>query len=323
MSDRAVVLIIDENIHPDGIDLLRNKFDLRHLPHTATIEELIVAAPGCRAIFIRRGKQVGRSLMESMPQLSIVVRHGVGYDSVDVAAATEHGIAVGITPVNATSVSEHVFGMLLGLTRRIIDAQVSMRAGQWEPGSLVGSELNGKTIGIVGLGRVGSRVARIAKAFNMRVLAFDPFVQDNRFKEIGVERMAMDDLLADADIVTLHCDLTDESRNLIDADAIGRMKNTAVVINAARGMILDEAALVMALNEGRLAGAAIDTFEEEPVDPEHPLLKMDNVVMSPHVAGQAQEVLRNSSLAGAEAITRELRGERPDHIINPEAFKNR
>ena len=157
----------------------------------------------------------------------------------------------------------------------------------------------------------------------MRVLAFDPFVQDNRFKEIGVERMAMDDLLADADIVTLHCDLTDESRNLIDADAIGRMKNTAVVINAARGMIVDEAALVMALNEGRLAGAAIDTFEEEPVDPEHPLLKMDNVVMSPHVAGQAQEVLRNSSLAGAEAITRELRGERPDHIINPEAFKNR
>jgi D-3-phosphoglycerate dehydrogenase / 2-oxoglutarate reductase len=323
MSDRAVVLIVDENIHPDGIDLLRTEFDVRHLPHTATVEELIAAAPECRAIFIRRGKQVGRSLMEAMPQLSIVVRHGVGYDSVDVAAATEHGIAVGITPVNAVSVTEHVFGMLLGLTRRIIDAQNSMRAGQWEPGDLVGRELAGKIMGIAGVGRVGSRVAGIAKAFGMRVVAWDPYVPDERFTKIGAEKMALEELQAVADVVTLHCDLTDETRNMIDAAALGRMKSTAILINAARGTIVDETALVKALNEGRLAGAAIDTFEDEPADPEHPLRKMDNVVMSPHVAGQAQEVLRNSSLAGAESITRELKGARPEHIVNPEAFNNR
>lgn len=323
MSEQAVVLIIDENIDPAGINLLRAEFDVRHLPHTSTVEELIAAAPDARAIFIRRGKQVGRSLMEAMPQLSLVVRHGVGYDSVDVAAATEKGIAVGITPVNAVSVSEHIFGMLLGLTRRTIKAQASMRAGKWEPGDLVGSELAGKIMGIAGIGRVGSRVAGIAKAFGMRVVAWDPYVPDDRFTAIGVEKMALEELQAISDVVTLHCDLTDETRNLIDADAIGRMKETAILINAARGTIVDEAALVKALNEGRLAGAAIDTFEEEPTDTEHPLRKMDNVVLSPHVAGQAQEVLRNSSLAGADSIMRELKGERPENIVNPEAFSHR
>lgn len=322
MASRDAVLVIDHAIHPAGLDEMRAVFDVRQVPYDTDEDAIIEAGEGCRGVFMRRGKFT-RKMMDAMPDLRIIVRHGVGYDSVDVAAATEKGIAVGITPVNDVSVNEHVFGMILGLTRRILDSQTSMRAGEWDPGSLLGMELEGKTLGIVGLGRIGSRVAKVGAAFGMTVIACDPYAQDGRFESLGVARRSFEDLLPEADIVTMHCWLTDETRHMINADTLGRMKDTAILINAARGPIVDQAALVAALTDGTIAGAGIDTFEDEPAAEDNPLRGMDNVVLSPHVAGQAHEVLRRSSLHGAASITAELTGGKPPDIVNPEAYEHR
>lgn len=322
MSDRPLVIAVDLLIHPIGIELLKEKFEVMQLPYEVTVDEVLEKGQECQAIFARRWRNPAE-LFNGLPKLKILVRHGVGYDAVDMKAATANGVAVCNNPQNSITVAEHAWALLMASTRRVIEANASMQRGEWDQPSLKGMELHGKTIGIIGLGRIGSLVSKMAKGVNMTVIAHDPYVQDNRFSELGIERVSREDLIARSDIVTLHCFLSDETKGMIDADAFAAMKDKAVFINCSRGPVVDEPAMIAALKSGKLRCAAIDTMEVEPLPAENDLRGVPNLIMSPHIAGFGEEVGMRSSEAGARTIIEELEGRRPPHLLNPDAYDNR
>lgn len=246
------------------------------------------------AWIVRGATQVTRRLIGGASRLRWIARAGAGLDNIDVAAAKERGIAVLNVPgANAVAVAELVFGLLIGLFRQIPAADASMRGGGWEKSRFKGRELRGKTIGIVGLGKIGRAVAARAKAFEMACVGHDPLVPDAEARAIGVEPLALDALLARADVVTLHAPMTPQTRGMIDAGRIARMPKGAVLVNAARGGLVDEAALLAALRSGALGGAAFDVFAEEP-PADRALVSLPNVVSTPHIGAatvEAQEAV--------------------------------
>ncbi len=259
-----------------------------------------------------------RHVIESCPQLRVIARNGVGYDAVDVAAATEHGIAVTVTPgANQESVAEHTFALMLALARAVVPQHTAMGDGQFR--RLAGVPLRGRTLGLVGLGRIGREVAIRAAAFRMRILAHEP-LPDKRFvEEHRIALVPLEQLLAESDFVSLHVPLTKESRNLIDARALSRMKPTALLINTARGGLICEEDLVNALRDGRLAGAALDVFSVEPPPRGHPLTKMDNVICTAHTAGIDLQARDDMAMLAAGAIVALSRGQWPQQqVVNPE-----
>ena len=323
MGTRSRVLILDASIHPDGIAMLQPDYDVGLLPAHAT-EAQILAANDAAVAFLVRACAVTRRVIEATPALRIIARHGSGVDSVDVAAATEHGIPVTITgAANSAAVSEFTLALMLALCRAIPAMDSSMRRGEWARDSFVGGELEGKTLGVIGLGNIGGRVARHAGGFGMRVLATDPQVTSEVAKSWGAELVPLTALLAEADFITLHVRLTDATRHLIDRTAIAQMRAGVRIINTARGEVIDEAALLEGLRSGRVAGAALDTFEREPLPADHPMRGLPNVVLAPHVAGQTQESLRGMARGAAQAILDELAGRRPEFVYNPEAYAAR
>jgi phosphoglycerate dehydrogenase-like enzyme len=240
---------------------------------------------------------------------------------VDLAAATERGIVVTTTgSENAAAVAEYTFALLLALVRHVVPADASMRVGQWQRDPLVGMELDGRTLGVIGYGAIGRRVARQALGFGMRVLACDTKAVT---PEPGVTIATFDELLAHSDIVSLHTRLTPDTAHLIDARALSRMKPGAVLVSTARGELVDEAALVAALQGGALRGAALDTYEQEPLAVDSPLRAMANVVLSPHVAGQTEAAVQRVAVAAAQCIIDELSGQRPAYVYNPDAYAKR
>jgi D-3-phosphoglycerate dehydrogenase len=320
MGTRARVLILDTSIHPDGIAMLQAKYEVGRLPAHAA-EDRILAANEAAVAFLVRSCAVSRRVIEATPGLRIIARHGSGVDSVDVAAATEHGIPVAITgAANATAVSEFTLALMLALCRTLPGADASMRRGEWARDAFVGCELEGRTLGIIGLGNIGARVARHAGGFGMRVLAADPLVADDVARARGAEPVPLATLLAEAEVITLHVRLTGETRHLIDGAAIARMRPGVRIVNTARGEVIDEAALLEGLRSGQVAGAALDTFEREPLPADHPLRALPNVILAPHVAGQTQESLRRMATGAAQAILDELAGRRPEFVYNPEAY---
>ncbi|HEX7077616.1 MAG TPA: hydroxyacid dehydrogenase [Candidatus Eisenbacteria bacterium] len=246
------------------------------------------------AWIVRGATQVTRRLIGGASRLRWIARAGAGLDNIDVAAAKERGIAVLNVPgANAVAVAELVFGLLIGLFRQIPAADASMRGGGWEKSRFKGRELRGKTIGIVGLGKIGRAVAARAKAFEMACVGHDPLVPDAEARAIGVEPLALDALLARADVVTLHAPMTPQTRGMIDAGRIARMPKGAVLVNAARGGLVDEVALLAALRSGALGGAAFDVFAEEP-PADRALVSLPNVVSTPHIGAatvEAQEAV--------------------------------
>ena len=265
------------------------------------------------AIVVRSSTKLTADLLRQGTRLKVVARAGIGVDNIDVGTATELGILVVNSPTaNLLSATEHTFALLLGMMRHIPAADASMKAGEWDRKSFVGAELQGKTLGVVGFGQIGQRVAERAKAFDMRVVAHDPYLDPAMGERLEVELPALEDLLAQADVVTVHVPLTDQTRDLIGADEIGAMKPGARLVNCARGGIVNEPALLEALDAGRLAGAAVDVFSQEPpVDrrlAEHPL-----VVATPHIGAQTREAQERiaretvkmllSSLDGSLAVT--------------------
>lgn len=246
------------------------------------------------AWIVRGATKVTRRLIGAAPRLRWVARAGAGLDNIDVAAAKERGIGVLNVPgANAVAVAELVFGLLLGLMRKIPAADASLRRGEWEKSRFQGRELRGKTLGIVGLGKIGRAVAKRAQAFEMTCVGHDPLVSDADARALGVEPLSFDALLARADIVTLHAPMTPETKGLIGAAQIARMPKGAILVNAARGALVDEAALVAALRSGHLAGAALDVFAEEPPT-DGTLVNLPNVVATPHVGAatvEAQEAV--------------------------------
>jgi len=268
-------------------------------------------------------KITGR-VMDASPNLKGIVVWGVGYDHVDIEAASERGIYVANTRgSNAESVAEHVFGLILCLSRKIHQLDHFIRAGKWTikeesgiPPELVAQDLYGKTIGIIGLGAIGSRVARIAQGFCMRILAYDPYISLERAKEIGAELVDLEKLLKESDFVTIHVPLTEETKGLIGTRELNMMKKTAYIINTSRGPVVDENALIKALEEGKIAGAGLDVFAKEPISLDNPLLKFDNVIVTPHCAGNSKEALEATSLMVSEEVIRILNDQIPKNLVN-------
>ncbi|MGH7699527.1 MAG: hydroxyacid dehydrogenase, partial [Gemmatimonadales bacterium] len=253
-------------------------------------EALERALAGAHALIVRSETRVTADLMTRAPHLRVIARAGTGVDTIDVHAATRRGIAVMNAPgANTVSAAEHAMGLLLALARHIPGAVEAMRDGGWDRKRFEGTELRGKTIGVVGLGRIGRHVAQLARAFGMTVVGHDPFVAAERAAELGVKLLPLEQLLRTADVVTLHVALTDGTRHLINAQRLALMKSSAFLLNTARGELVDEAALTEAIRAGRIGGAAIDVFAVEPLPGDSTLRTLDRVILTPHLAASTAE----------------------------------
>ena len=266
---------------------------------------------------------VTADLLQRFPQLLCVSTYGAGHDSVDVEACTRAGVAVmNQAGANARSVAEHTLGLILGLVHRIGEQDRRMRAETIATReSVMGGEIGGRTLGLVGIGHVGTRVAALARAFEMTVLATDPFVAPEEIARRGARAVSLDALVAEADIVSLHCPRDASTLRMFDARRFAQMKRGAYFVTTARGGIHDEAALAEALQGGHLAGAGLDVWQPEPPMLDNPLLRMPNVIATYHTAGVTHEARRNVATMGSEQIVQVLRGERPPRLVNPEVWE--
>ncbi|GBD31678.1 D-3-phosphoglycerate dehydrogenase [bacterium HR33] len=300
-------VVLADRIDQAGIQLLKQEPEIEVVEVFRNKRDLPGALRDAHALVVRSETRVTRELLEAAPELKVVARAGIGVDNIDVEAATWRGIAVLNAPAgNTVSAAEHAIGLLLALVRRIPWADRSMRCGEWDRQRFQGIELRGKTLGIVGLGRIGAHVATLARGFGMRLLAHDPHITEARARELGAELVSLEELLQRADVVTLHLPLTPETRNLLDAKRLALMKPTAVLINAARGGLVDEQALLEALEKGKLAGAALDVFETEPLPPDSPLRKAERVILTPHLAGSTVEAQERVGIEICRAVREAL-----------------
>jgi D-3-phosphoglycerate dehydrogenase len=288
---------------------------MRHVPTTAPVAALIEAlAEAPTAAVISRAIPIDAATMDAAAgALRIISKFGAGYDNVDLAAAAARGIVVTRTPgANARSVAELAIGMMLVLSRKLLPLDRSVRAGRWERAGPLGAELTGKCLGIVGCGAVGSDLAAVSRAFGMPLLVYDPYIEARAVPR-GAERFDdLERLLERADIVSLHCPLTEETRGMIGEAALQRMKPSALLINCARGPVVEESALVAALREGRIAGAGLDTFATEPPAPESALWPLDNVVVSPHIGASTGEAMVRVAVKAVENALTVIDGGSPD-----------
>jgi D-3-phosphoglycerate dehydrogenase len=279
-------VIVADKISERGVELLRQTGWNIVLTTKDNLNKEIADAD---ALIVRSATKVTHELLEKAPKLRAVGRAGVGVDNIDLEAATKRGVLVMSTPGgNSVSVAEHTFALLLALARQVPRLDKAIHEGRWEKSSAAGTELRGKTLGLIGVGRIGSEVAVRAEAFDMRVLGYDPFISEAAARELSVELVPLDQLLAESDFVSLHTALSPATQNLLNAAAIAKMKKGARIVNTARGELIDEAALAEALNNGKLAGAALDVFVEEPPKTS-PLTGLANVIATPHVAGSTTE----------------------------------
>jgi D-3-phosphoglycerate dehydrogenase len=304
VTDRPRVLV-REPIAAPGLELLRRRFDVVE-DFDSELAEII---GGFDALIVRSATTVDASLIERAERLKVIGRAGVGVDNVDVDAATRRGIVVANAAESTVdSAAEHAIALLLALARNVPQAHAALLAGTWDRQRFTGIELAGKTLGILGLGRIGRQVARRALGLGMRVVAYDPFVAAERFRELGVESAAsLAEVYAAADVITLHLPLNEETRNLLDAEALAQMKDGVRIVNAARGGLVDEAALADAIRLGKVAGAALDVFATEPYS--GPLLELPQVVVTPHLAGSTTEAQDRAGVVIAEQVAAALDGE--------------
>jgi len=245
-------------------------------------------------LIVRSETKVTAALMDAAPRLVVIGRAGVGVDNIDLAAATARGIYVVNAPYgNVGAAAEHAITLALALLRNVVAADASIRRGEWTRAAFMGHELRGKTLGLVGIGRVGGLVARRAAAFEMRVLAHDPFASEGLARAVGAELVPLDDLFRDADVISLHTPLTEKTRGLISTDALARMKPTAILVNCARGEIVDLDALADALTRGIIAGAALDVFPTEPIPADAAIRRAPHTLLTPHIAGSTTEAQTN------------------------------
>jgi D-3-phosphoglycerate dehydrogenase len=302
-------VLVSDPIDQAGIDILSQVAQVDVKTGLAP-EELVRIMPEYDALMIRSGTRVTQAVIEAGTQLKIIGRAGVGVDNVDVPAATRQGIVVVNSPEgNTIAAAEHALAMMFALSRYIPDANQSVKSGQWDRKTFVGAEIYKKTLGIVGLGKIGSHVATAAKAMGMKLLAYDPFISTERAEQLGCRLVDLDVLFREADYITLHIPKTTETANLINAEALAKMKPTARIINCSRGGIIDEPALATALKEGRIAGAALDVYNNEPLEADSPLrLLSKEIVLTPHLGASTAEAQINVAIDVAEQIRDVLLG---------------
>jgi D-3-phosphoglycerate dehydrogenase len=300
-------IVVCDPISPKGIALLqqRPEFEVVVLPKRLSEPELLPVVADAVALLVRSETKVTRKVIESAPKLRVVGRAGVGVDNVDVEAATQHGVVVMNTPGgNTVTTAELSFAMLLALARKVPQAYTSMTAGKWDRKLFQGMELLGKTLGILGMGRIGSEVAKRALVFGMRVIAYDPYLTAERARTLGVEFAdSVDDVDRVADFITVHMPVTPETKHMLNAAAFTKMKPGVRLVNCARGEIISENDLLAALESGKVAGAALDFFAVEPLPADHPYRKQPNVILTPHLGASTQEAQEKCGIEVAEVVT--------------------
>ncbi len=310
-------VLISDKLSEKGIEVLRQAGDIEVEVNTdLEPADLIKVIGDYEGLIIRSGTKVTREVIEAAGKLKAVARAGVGVDNVDVDAATERGIVVMNTPGgNTVSTAEHTMALMLSLPRSIPRADQSLREGRWDRKKYMGVQLYGKTLGIVGLGRIGSEVAMRARAFGMKTIACDPFTSPEQASRLGVELVEMDGILSRSDYITVHTPITSETRHMISDDQFAEMKDGVRIVNCARGGIIDEAALLRAIESGKVAGAALDVYENEPPTG-NPLLSRDEVVATPHLGASTREAQVEVAIEAAEQMVEVLRGGAACNAVN-------
>ena len=302
MSENIRVLVSDA-ISEDGLKIFREAGFEVVVKTKLTPEELAVEIAGYDGLVIRSGTRVTKEILKGAKRLKVVGRAGAGLDNVDLEAATSHGIVVMNTPGgNTITTAEHTMSLLMSMARRIPQANASNRSGKWEKSKFMGVELFQKTLGIVGMGKIGQHVAQIARGLSMNIIAFDPYLTPEVAEKAGVHSVALDELFHRSDFITVHTPLTPETTGLINKHSIAKMKKGVYIVNCARGGIVDENDLAEALQSGLVAGAASDVFVQEPVPADHPLLKLDNFISTPHIGAATKEAQENVALAIADQM---------------------
>ncbi|KJH72490.1 phosphoglycerate dehydrogenase [Aliterella atlantica] len=301
-------VLVSDPIDQVGIDILSQVATV-DVKTNLTPEQLVQIIPEYDALMIRSGSRVTKEIIDAGTQLKIIGRAGVGVDNVDVPAATRRGIVVVNSPEgNTIAAAEHALAMMLSLSRYVPDANSSVKSGQWDRKSYVGAEVYKKTLGVVGLGKIGSHVANVAKAMGMKLIAYDPFISTERADQLGCRLVELDLLLREADYITLHMPKTPETTHLIDAEALAKMKPNARIINCARGGIIDEVALAEALKNGQIAGAALDVYETEPLGESALRALGKQAILTPHLGASTAEAQVNVAIDVAEQIRDVLLG---------------
>jgi D-3-phosphoglycerate dehydrogenase len=312
-------VLIPDNVHQKAVDLVTSAEGLTvSAPGKLSQEELVSQVPGAHALIIRSGVKITPEVFAAASDLKAIARAGVGVDNIDLDAATEHGVVVMNTPGgNTISTAEHTFSLMLALARHLPQGDSSLKAGRWERKQLVGVELRDKTLGLVGFGRIGQAVAIRAKAFDMTVIAYDPFVQDAVFANMGVRRVELPELYAEADFISLHAPLIETTRGMINAEAIAQMKDGVRIVNAARGALINDADLAEGVKSGKVAGVALDVYVEEPPAADHPLVGLEGVITTPHLAASTSDAQITVAVEAAQLIVDFLRNGTPQNVVNP------
>lgn len=308
-------VLVSDPLAEEGIRRLETAAEVDVITNLSP-EELVERIKGYDALVIRSGTKVTADVINAADRLKVIARAGVGVDNVDVDAATKKGIIVVNTPGgNTISAAEHTIAMMLSLARNIPQAHASVRRGEWNRKKYTGVEVFNKTLGIIGLGRIGTEVAKRMKAFGMRILAYDPFITESKAAELGIKLASLEEIYRESDFITVHTPLTPETRNMIDEPQIKMMKPTVRIINCARGGIINEAALAKAVAENRIAGAAVDVYTKEP-PVGNPLLEQERIITTPHLGASTAEAQINVALAVADQIIAISRGQLPTTAIN-------
>lgn len=315
----AYHVLISDNVDPAAIAILKAAPELVvTAPGQMKREQTLAAIADADALILRSATTADAELINAAAKLKVIARAGVGVDNVDLNAATAKGIVVMNTPDgNTISTAEHTLGLMLALARFIPQGHASMQAGKWDRKAFTGVELRGKTLGLVGFGRIGRAVAKRALAFEMRVVAYDPYIGADVMRDFGVDPVDLDGLYAQADFISLHSLITDETRYMINAASIAKMKKGVRIINAARGALINDADLAEALKSGHVAGAALDVYAEEPPPADHPLIGLPNVIDTPHLAASTSDAQIVVAVDAAKLVVDALVNGVYSNVCNP------
>jgi D-3-phosphoglycerate dehydrogenase len=316
-------ILVPDNLDKAGLRLLEAAEGITvQAAAKMSRDEVLAAIPSADALIIRSATKVDRAVLDAAPKLKLIGRAGVGVDNVDLTAATERGIIVMNAPDgNTVATAELTLGLMLALARHIPAADGSLKAGQWERKAYLGIELRGKTLGLIGFGRVGRAVAKRAAAFEMTIIAYDPYVSQEIATPYGVQMVALDELYARADFISLHALVTQENYHMINAESIAKMKNGVRIINDSRGALIDEQALADAIRSGKVAGAALDVYEEEPPKPDNPLIGLPGVIHTPHLGASTLEAQDEVAVQIAQQTLDALFKGEYRNVVNPDVLK--
>jgi len=314
--DSCMKVLVTDRIADAGIERLEEAGHTVETAYEVEGEALLDAVSDAHGLIVRSGTEVTAEVFDAASELVIVGRAGIGVDNIDIDAATEHGVVVANAPEgNVRAASEHTVAMAFATARSIPQAHTRLRAGEWAKGEFLGTEVNGKTLGVVGLGRVGQEVAKKLHSLGMDLVAYDPYISEERAEQIGADLVDLDACLDAADFLTVHVPLTDETEDMIGEEELAQLEG-GYVVNCARGGVVDEDALAAAVEDGVLAGAAVDVFAQEPIEPDNPLLDVEDVVVTPHLGASTEAAQENVATSTADQVVAALAGEPVMNALN-------